>query len=108
VSGRLWRCSDALCTHRHADSRAIRAIRDDSLEATVFLPAPGDADGNRDVNGFDIQAILSANKFGKPLPAIWTEGDFTGDGFVNGFDIQAILSANLLGKGPYTVGPLGG
>jgi hypothetical protein len=84
------------------------AQEDDSLEATLFLPAPGDADGNRDVNGFDIQDILSANKFGKPIPAIWTEGDFTGDGFVNGFDIQEILSANLFGKGPYTVGPLEG
>jgi len=73
----------------------------------LFQAIAGDTDGNRDVNGFDIQAILSANKFGKPLAADWTEGDFTGDGFVNGFDIQAILSANQFGKGPYASGEAG-
>jgi hypothetical protein len=72
-----------------------------TIDLDLFQAIAGDTDGNRDVNGFDIQAILSANKFGKPLAADWTEGDFTGDGFVNGFDIQAILSANQFGKGPY-------
>jgi hypothetical protein len=74
---------------------------DQTVNATLFQAIAGDTDGNRDVNGFDIQAILSANKFGKPEAADWTEGDFTGDGFVNGFDIQAILSANQFGTGPY-------
>jgi hypothetical protein len=74
---------------------------DTEVTVDLFQAIAGDTDGNRDVNGFDIQAILSANKFGKPLAADWTEGDFTGDGFVNGFDIQAILSANQFGKGPY-------
>jgi hypothetical protein len=77
------------------------AYSTDSVDLHVFQAIAGDTDGNRDVNGFDIQSILSANKFGKPVAADWTEGDFTGDGFVNGFDIQAILSANQFGKGPY-------
>jgi hypothetical protein len=72
-----------------------------SVDLQVFQAIAGDTDGNADVNGFDIQAILAANKFGKPEAADWTEGDFTGDGFVNGFDIQAILAANQFGKGPY-------
>jgi hypothetical protein len=71
------------------------------LAVDVFQAIAGDTDGNRDVNGFDIQAILSANKFGTFEAADWTEGDFTSDGFVNGFDIQALLSANQFGKGPY-------
>jgi hypothetical protein len=74
---------------------------DHPVSATLFQAVAGDTDGNRDVNGFDIQAILSANKFGTPETADWTEGDFTSDGFVNGFDIQALLSANQFGKGPY-------
>jgi hypothetical protein len=81
---------------------------DTAVDLDVFQAIAGDTDGNRDVNGFDIQAILSANKFGKPLAADWTEGDFTGDGFVNGFDIQAILSANQFGKGPYAAADAAG
>jgi hypothetical protein len=73
----------------------------DTLWASGLHAVAGDADHNRDVNGFDIQAILSANKFGTALTANWEEGDFTGDFHVNGFDIQAILSANWFGKGPY-------
>lgn len=72
-----------------------------AVTATLFQAVAGDTDGNRDVNGFDIQAILAANKFGTPQPADWTEGDFTADHVVNGFDIQAILAANQFGQGPY-------
>lgn len=73
----------------------------ETLNVDLFQAAAGDTDGNGDVNGFDIQAILSSNKFGTPQAADWRDGDFTGDGIVNGFDIQAILSANLFGTGPY-------
>jgi len=77
---------------------------------TVFQAADGDTDGDREIGGCDIEAILAANKFGKDeqqlraeglWPADWPEGDFTGDGTVGGDDVQAILATNLFGTGPY-------
>jgi len=70
-------------------------------EVDLFQAADGDANGDREVNASDIEAILAANKFGTGEPATWQEGDFTGDNEVGGSDIQAVLAANLFGQGPY-------
>ncbi|MBN2475196.1 MAG: PEP-CTERM sorting domain-containing protein [Pirellulales bacterium] len=72
-----------------------------SVTLGLFQAADGDANGDRRVNGVDIQAILSANKFGADVDTDWPEGDFTGDGRCNGLDIQAILATNLFGLGEY-------
>lgn len=49
---------------------------------------PGDANGDGEVNGADIQAILNLVGAGSNDPA----GDANGDGEVNGADIQAVLN----------------
>ncbi|MBN2473991.1 MAG: hypothetical protein JXB62_05255 [Pirellulales bacterium] len=77
------------------------AYTEDAVSVSLFQAADGDANGDRQVNGLDIQAILAAGKFGTGIPADWTEGDFTGDAVVNGIDIQAVLAANLFGTGSY-------
>jgi len=82
----------------------------DAVYVDLFQAAIGDCNGDRQVNGGDIQDILAANKFGKTeeqlraeggWPAVWTEGDFDGDGLVTGSDIQAVMSSNLFGTGIY-------
>ncbi|MBN2476809.1 MAG: hypothetical protein JXB62_19535 [Pirellulales bacterium] len=72
-----------------------------AVEIDVFQAAAGDTNGDRVVNGLDIQAILAANKFGLDVDTDWTEGDFTGDRRFNGSDVQAMLAANLFSQGPY-------
>jgi len=69
--------------------------------ADLLQAAPGDANGDRQVDAGDIEAILAANKFMTGQPADWSDGDFTGDGFVDAGDIEAILAANLFMTGPY-------
>ena len=73
------------------------------LDNVLFrLIPPGDSDGDGDIDSFDIQNILAANKFGAgPSEAAWFEGDFNYDDQVDSFDIQMILATNLFGQGPY-------
>jgi len=80
---------------------------DGGVDVSVFQAAAGDTNGDRCVDGGDIEAIMAANKFGRTeeqlraegaWPATWPEGDFTCDGLVTGSDIQCILAANLFGK----------
>ncbi|MBN2477294.1 MAG: S8 family serine peptidase [Pirellulales bacterium] len=73
----------------------------EEVQIDVFQAADGDSNGDRVVNGLDIQAILAANKFGRDVDADWMQGDFDGDRRVNGLDIQAILARNLFGQPPY-------
>ncbi|MBN2474076.1 MAG: hypothetical protein JXB62_05690 [Pirellulales bacterium] len=87
-------------TDRGARGRGVSYLPN-AVDVDVFQAAPGDTDGDRAVNGSDIQAILAANKFGRDVDADWTEGDFNGDRRVNGTDIQAILAANLFGRPVY-------
>ncbi len=67
----------------------------------VFQAAAGDTDGNRQVDGDDIQAILAADTFPSRGAAGWSTGDFTGDGLCDGDDIQAVLALGLFGQGSY-------
>ena len=64
--------------------------------------APGDTDGNGDVNSNDLFAILGADKFNHPElgPATWREGEYNGDDLVTSADIFLILAANHFNQGP--------
>ena len=75
------------------------------LDDVMFrIVAPGDTDGNGEVDSDDLFDILGAGKFNHPElgPASWGEGDFTGDDLVNSDDLFAILSAAQFNAGPYT------
>jgi hypothetical protein len=74
----------------------------DRVDAHVLQAAPGDVDGNRQVDSADIEAILISNTFPGRMTADWTTGDFNGDSLCNGDDIQAILVANVFNRGRYT------
>jgi len=74
---------------------------DDAVNVTLLQAADGDTNGDGEVGGGDIEAILAAGKFGTGQPADWLDGDFTGDGLVTGGDVEAILATNLFGRGPY-------
>ncbi|MBN2474880.1 MAG: hypothetical protein JXB62_09760 [Pirellulales bacterium] len=87
----------AFLTDRGANGQGV-GYPLDAVTVDLLQAAPGDTDGNRFVNGTDIQDILAANKFGRNVDADWTEGDFDADRRVNGIDIQAILAANLFGR----------
>jgi len=68
----------------------------DSVEVDLFQAAPGDTNGDRRLDGRDIERILACNVW-PGGDGDWTCGDFTGDGVVSGPDIQAILAVNLWG-----------
>lgn len=70
-----------------------------TLDVVVFQAADGDTDGDRHLNGLDIQRILAADTFPDVRAADWTTGDFTGDGMCNGWDVQAIMATNLWDPG---------
>ena len=58
------------------------------------IVAPGDTDGNVDVNSNDLFNILHAGKYNHPElgPATWREGDYNGDDLVNSTDLFLILA----------------
>ncbi|MBN2474564.1 MAG: hypothetical protein JXB62_08140 [Pirellulales bacterium] len=87
-------------TDHGAHGRGVTYLRD-AVEVDVLQAADGDTNGDRHVNGVDIQAILASNLFGVDADADWPQGDFDGNRRVNGLDIQAILAANLFGTGQY-------
>ena len=68
------------------------------------IVAPGDTDGNGEVNSEDLFNILEAGKFNHPElgPATWLEGDFSGDDLVNSTDLFLILATGKYNQGPYT------
>ena len=70
-----------------------------ATQVHLFQAADGDTNGDRTLDGQDIQAILSANSFGNPGggPYDWPQGDFNGDQVVDGSDISAILATGLWG-----------
>ncbi len=81
----------------------------------VLQAAPGDTNGDREVNNSDLQEILGSGSFNQPPrspdPWDWRCGDFDGNGIVNNSDLQLILATGLFGKGPYEAvgsGQLGG
>jgi hypothetical protein len=74
----------------------VSAVSVDLLQA-----APGDTDGNGEVDSSDIEAILTANTFPGRQPADWHTGDFNNDGFCDADDIEMILTANVFNRGPY-------
>ncbi len=72
-----------------------------SVGLSVFQAAPGDADGDREINNSDLQQILGANSFGNGTGFDWTQGDFDGDTDVDNADLQLILATGLFGTGAY-------
>ena len=56
--------------------------------------APGDTDGNCEVNSTDLFDILGAGKYNHPElgPATWREDDYNGDGDVDSGDLFLILA----------------
>ena len=76
-------------------------VGDDVLFRIV---APGDTDGNGEVDSDDLFAILEAGKYNHPEfgPATWLEGDFSGDDLVNSTDLFLILATGKYNQGPYT------
>ncbi|MCP3911631.1 MAG: hypothetical protein GY713_11820, partial [Actinomycetia bacterium] len=68
----------------------------------LFQACDGDTNGDRNLNGRDIQNIQSWLSFGQPGAGPgpngewdWQHGDFNGDTVVDGLDISAILSTGL-------------
>ncbi len=63
--------------------------------------APGDTDGDGDVDNGDLQLILGAGSFNNGTGFGWPQGDFDGDGDVDNGDLQEILGTGLFGTGAY-------
>ncbi len=72
-----------------------------AVELNLFQAAPGDIDGDRQINNRDLQLILAANSFLAGTGFGWTEGDFDGDTDVDNGDLQLILATGLFGSGNY-------
>jgi parallel beta-helix repeat protein len=60
-------------------------ISDNTFTGWVFVTIPGDVDGDRDVDIFDI--VLMAGGYGKPPWGIYVNCDIDGDGDIDIFDI---------------------
>ena len=78
------------------------------LDDVLFrVMAPGDIDGNGEVDSNDLFNIPATGKFNRPElgPATWGEGDFTGDTLVNSADLFAMLGAGKFNQGPYSSSP---
>ena len=74
------------------------------VDIGVFQAAPGDGNGDRDIDIFDIQKILADGLFGdgpQGAQVAWISGNFDGDEDVDIFDIQKILATGLFGQGTY-------
>ncbi len=72
-----------------------------TVEVSVFQAAPGDVDGDRQIDNGDLQAILGAGSFNNPGEWSWPQGDFNGNGSVGNDDLQMILATGLFGGGVY-------
>ena len=84
--------------HGGADGGWIPAIDNIRIRAL----AAGDAEGDGDVDPFDILAMISAQKFNVlGGDTTWAEGDFNQDGVFNPFDFLAMITA-LEGEFPKT------
>ena len=66
-----------------------------ATEVHLFQACDGDTNGDGNLDGNDIQRILSELKFNSGEPADWTQGDFDGDNDCDGDDIQLILATGL-------------
>ena len=60
-----------------------------------LILAPGDTDGDGNVDISDLMSIQTANKFNNPAAGLasWSEGDFNGDGQVTSADLFLILES---------------
>lgn len=84
--------------HGGADEGWITAVDNVRIRAL----AAGDAQGDGDVDPFDLTVLLGANTFGKGnVDATWQQGDFDNDGDFDATDVIAILQA-LAGEFPKT------
>gem|GEM_PF-6554306 len=72
----------------------------DTYQVSLYLPEPGDANGDKFVNSADFN-ILSAN-YGTLSSAAWDKADFTGDGKVTTNDFN--LLAGHFGPAPSSRG----
>ena len=66
--------------------------------------APGDTDGNGELDVLDVTAIIDADKFDNPAAGIasWAKGDFNGDDLVTIDDILLGLATAKYDQGPYS------
>ncbi len=71
------------------------------VAVSVFQGAPGDTNGDREINNIDLQGILAANSFNNPGDWEWIHGDFNGDGGVDNTDLQLVLATGFFGQGDY-------
>ena len=62
---------------------------------------PGDANGDRQFDQFDIVNVLQAGKYLTGEPANWAQGDWTGDGIFDQQDVAAALQTGAFLQGPF-------
>lgn len=74
-----------------------------AVRARVLQAAPGDTDGDRQVNSRDILAIKRAQTFNNPdhWPCDWPQGDFDADSDCDSRDVLAIKRAGEFNAGTY-------
>ncbi len=72
-----------------------------AVNVEMFQAAPGDINGNRQIDNIDMLMILAANSFNNGTGFDWTKGDFDGDMDVDNSDLALVLGHGLFGTGPY-------
>lgn len=89
-----WDCDDWSFTYT---VDGVESTFHGDIELTGSLP--GDADQDGDVDAWDIQQILAANRYLTGSMGTWEHGDFNGDGFVDYADIEMILDHGMYDAG---------
>ena len=69
-----------------------------TVEVDVLQAAPGDTDGDRQIDQADLQRILGADSFGNGTGFDWADGDFDGDTDVDNTDLMLVLATGLFQK----------
>lgn len=89
-----WDCDDWTFTYT---VEGVESTFYGNIELAGELP--GDADRDGDVDAWDIQQILAANRYLTGSAGNWEHGDFNGDGFVDYADIEMILDHGMYDAG---------
>ncbi len=93
-----WDCDDWTFTYT---VEGVESTFYGNIELAGELP--GDTDQDGDVDAWDIQQILAANRYLTGSAGSWEHGDFNGDGFVDYVDIQMILDHGQYDQGQQQV-----
>ncbi|MGE0785392.1 MAG: dockerin type I domain-containing protein [Sandaracinaceae bacterium] len=67
----------------------------------LYVLAPGDTNGDLEVDSTDVIEALEAGRYQRPEPASWTEGDWNGDGRFDSEDLVALLQDGRYDRGAY-------